>query len=330
VVKSDIFEYIEPFIDDILSGKNPFDRLISGVGSSPQRRDTENWGLDRINQRRLPLDGNGYGGPYTGQGVDVFVLDSGIRPTHSEFRSNDGTTTRASCSLNVVDKTSSTCPDGTGHGTHVAAIIGGRTYGVAPSARIRSVKVLDEKGFGVASWVMEALEHVIQQAAASSRPIVVNLSLGARDSAALNQAVDAAASVGIIVVASAGNEGINSCLKAPAGSTMAITVGAIADNDLASSYSNYGECVDIFAPGTDIISASNVDDDRSRSFTGTSQAAPHVTGVAALLLEQDPTRTPAAVWEKMKADATNDQLSLGGLFNNHNNQGSPNRLVMTP
>jgi aqualysin 1 len=329
VVYADIIEYIGPFIDDVLAGKNPFDRLINGIGSSPQTQETGSWGLDRINQRRLPLDGNGYGGPYTGNGIDVFVLDSGLRTSHDEFRNNDDTT-RASCSLNVVDKTSSVCTDGTGHGTHVAAIIGGRTYGVAPSVRLRSVKVLDAKGEGVASWVMEAIEHVVQQAALTTRPIVVNLSLGARDSEALNRAVDAAASAGIVFVASAGNEGMDACKKAPAGSAMAITVGATGNDDLVASYSNYGECVDIFAPGTDILSANGAGDDRGRTFTGTSQAAPHVAGVAALLLEQSPTLTPSGVWEKMQTDATASQLSLGGMFNNHHMNGSPNLLVMTP
>jgi subtilisin family serine protease len=330
VVRSDIFSFIDPFIDDIFAGRNPFDRLLGinnlGDNGSGISEPTTSWGLDRINQRRLPLDGNAYRGPYTGNGVDVYLLDSGISTSHNEFQG------RASCSLNVVDQTTTRCPDGTGHGTHVAGIIGGRTYGVAPSVQLKSVKVLDNNGDGYSSWVMEGLEHVIQQAGSSSnnnKPIVVNLSLGAHNSDALNQAVDAAAAAGVVFVASAGNDGINACRKAPAGSKLAITVGSISNDDTVDSFSNYGECVDIFAPGSNIESASAANDNQSRFMTGTSQAAPHVAGVAALLLEQNPNLSTQDVWEKMKNDATNSAISMG-FFSNHAMQGSPNRLVMTP
>lgn len=320
IVRSD---FIGEFVDDIVAGKNPFIRLF-GLNQRPQNVDEAvSWGLDRINQRTLPLDGNANLGPYTGSGVDVYILDSGIRTTHDEFQG------RAFCSLNVVDRQSTVCSDGTGHGTHVAGIIGGRTYGVAPGTRLHSVKVLDQNGEGYSSWVLEGLEHVVSRALQTTRPVVVNLSLGAKNSDALNAAVDAAAAVGVVFVVSAGNEGINACQKAPAGSEMAITVASLEKNDSPSSFSNYGSCVDIFAPGTEIVSASGQGDNRSRTMTGTSQAAPHVAGVAALYLERNPNLQPMDVWKEMTQDASNSVIAMG-LLSMHQLSGSPNRVVRVP
>jgi subtilisin family serine protease len=226
--------------------------------------------LDRINQQDLPLDNDTHQA-YSGAGVHVYILDSGIYPGHFEFQtqnSNNQSFSRAACSYNAFTRNNDNCFDGTGHGTHVAGTIGGRTLGVARSARLWSVKVLDAQGNGLASHVLAGIAHVVNQTLSmpslnttedpenhsnanknnrtAGRTVVVNMSFGGRTSEALNLAVTAAVASGIVFVTSAGNDGRPACRQSPASATDAITVAASNSRDRAAFYSNFGSCVDIF------------------------------------------------------------------------------------
>jgi Subtilase family len=231
---------------------------------------TYSWGMDRINQQDLPLDNDTHHN-YSGAGVHVYILDSGIYPNHSEFQTRNAKNqsfSRAACSYNAFTRNNDNCFDGTGHGTHVAGTIGGRTLGVARSARLWSVKVLDAQGNGLASHVLAGIAHVVNQTLSipslnatedpdnhsnannknrtAGRTVVVNMSFGGRTSEALNMAVSAAVASGIVFVTSAGNDGRPACRQSPASATDAITVAASNSRDRAALYSNFGSCVDIF------------------------------------------------------------------------------------
>lgn len=197
----------------------------------------------------------------------------------------------------------------------VAATVGGATRGVASEAKLFAVKVLDRKGIGTVSKVIAGIYHVVQQKErfGNNATVVANLSLGADPSGTMNFAVEAAVDAGVVFVVSAGNDKKPACLQSPASSTKAITVGAINKRDRISMYSNYGKCVDIYAPGTDIESAWNTDDTTTTALTGTSMAVPHVAGAAALYLEREPNLTPEQVWSVMKSDAAKGTLAIVGL-----------------
>lgn len=202
---------------------------------------TSLWGLDRINQKSLPLDNN-INHNFTGYGVDVYILDSGILSSHEQFTHGD----RAICSFNAIAKDNTDCYDGTGHGTHVAGSVGGTSYGVTKGVQLLAVKVLDSNGSGLASRVIAGIDHVVNKKKSRIRPTVVNMSFGGKQSLALNEAVDAAVEEGIVFVASAGNDARPACQQSPASSQLAITVGASNQRDRGALYSNFGKCIDIF------------------------------------------------------------------------------------
>jgi hypothetical protein len=257
-------------VDDTLSTNGSQDFWLSKRTGNVASTSTYSWALDRINQQDLPLDNDTHQA-YSGAGVHVYILDSGIYPGHSEFQtqnSNNQSFSRAACSYNAFTRNNDNCFDGTGHGTHVAGTIGGRTLGVARSARLWSVKVLDAQGNGLASHVLAGIAHVVNQTLSmpslnatedpenhsnanknnrtAGRTVVVNMSFGGRTSEALNLAVTAAVASGIVFVTSAGNDGRPACRQSPASATDAITVAASNSRDRAAFYSNFGSCVDIF------------------------------------------------------------------------------------
>ncbi|WP_433259910.1 S8 family serine peptidase [Actinosynnema sp. CS-041913] len=274
----------------------------SGVQPNPP-----SWGLDRIDQRDRPLD-NAYTYPNSGAGVHVYVIDSGIRTTHGDFGG------RATFDYNAVDTENSDCD---GHGTHVAGTVGGATVGVAKESRLHAIKVLDCEGSGTASGVIAGLDWV---ATNKVQPAVVNMSLGGLPHDLLDSAVRRTITAGITVVVAAGNDDADACEQSPARVAEAITVGSTNVDDARSSFSNYGTCTDLFAPGEEIFSTWNSGDDHGATLSGTSMASPHVAGVAALHLYANSGTAPQALQEAIVNTSTRDRVTSPGA-------GSPNRLL---
>ncbi|KAL4419731.1 hypothetical protein ABPG75_006829 [Micractinium tetrahymenae] len=290
------------------------------------------WGLDRVDQPRLPLDGE-YKYWNTGEGVHVYILDTGIRSSHEEFEYLDG---RAGSRASEVFAAPSLDPglaglDCEGHGTHVAAVVGGLQFGVAKGAALHAVRILDCSGNGVVSDVLLALDWLKTNA---QRPAIVSMSLGGEVQLQLDQAVHALTEEGIHVVVAAGNEDMSACDTSPAREPAAITVGAtdVQDRRLWLSEgkgSNYGECVDLFAPGTDILSAAGSADNAQQLRTGTSQAVPFVAGVIALVLQNSSDTSPPNMRRLLVNSASAGQLSevAGSGFASLAASASPDLLV---
>jgi subtilisin family serine protease len=257
------------------------------------------WGLDRIDQADLPLNGF-YSYNFTGAGVNLYVIDSGIRPTHSEFKG------RVQQMLNFVGTGSSILAnDCDGHGTHVAGIAAGTTYGVAKQANIYSLKILDCSGDGTVSDMIEAVDWV---AANRKLPAVINLSSGSGAHEAVDLAVRRAIAAGIVFVAASGNSNKLANDLSPGRVGEAITVGAIDQFDKRGYFSNYGSAVDLFAPGVDIVSAGHFTDVSTATMTGTSMSAPYVAGIAALYLQANPNASPREIHQLIVGRATRDKV----------------------
>ena len=285
------------------------------------------WNLDRLDQHAAtPLDGQ-YNPEATGKGVDVFIVDTGIRYTHEDLGG------RAKyAGLDVIDQlTGSTLKglDCQGHGSHVAGVVGGNTYGVAKGATLYSLRGLDCTGTGAVSGVVTALEYIANYP--SSNPKVISLSLGVDASAALDNGLrEVVNKHGITAVAAAGNNGLDSCNFSPASSGVTIDVGATDSGDEAASFSNTGACLDVFAPGKMIDSVGFGCDTCTKVMSGTSMACPHVTGYVAVLLELQPTLTPTQVLENIVAKSTKDAVRLNYVSDKNTAARTPNRLLYVP
>lgn len=257
--------------------------------------------LDRIDQPSLPLNGQFNPQGLNGSGVHVYILDTGLRTTHEEFAGRvgpgascvegpflDQPACKAGASANVTDSN--------GHGTHTAGSAVGWCYGVAKAATVHPVKIFDEGGSGSYSTIIAGMRWAMEDARRNGWPAVVSLSLGGPKSPAVDAAVGQLAAGGLVVVVAAGNEfGADACTGSPAGARAAITVASTGRTDDASSYSNVGRCVDIWAPGGNITSAGIASDTATKVLSGTSMATPHVAGVVALMLQANPAQTPAQV-----------------------------------
>ena len=267
------------------------------------------WGLDRIDQRDLPLN-NTYNYNQTGQGVHAYIVDTGVRATHQEF------TGRMGNGADFVGDGQGT-NDCNGHGTHVAGTTGGTTYGVAKLVTLHAVRVLNCQGSGTTSGVIAGVDWVTANHAS---PAVANMSLGGGVSTSLDNAVNSSINSGVSYAIAAGNSNANACNTSPARVAAANTVGATTSTDARSSFSNFGTCLDIFAPGSSITSAWNTSNTATNTISGTSMASPHVAGAIALYLQTNPGASPASVTQALVANSTPNKVTNPGT-------GSPNRLL---
>jgi subtilisin family serine protease len=267
------------------------------------------WGLDRVDQASLPLDGS-YTYPNTASSVHAYIIDTGILTTHSQFGG------RASSGYDFVDNDSD-ATDCNGHGTHVSGTVGGSTYGVAKAVKLVGVRVLDCAGSGTTAGVISGVNWVTSNAI---KPAVANMSLGGSASTSLDTAISNSIAAGITYGIAGGNDSANACNYSPARVSTAITVGATTSTDARASYSNYGSCLDIFAPGSSITSAWYTSTTATNTISGTSMATPHVVGVAALVLEANPSYTPAQVASYLTSNATSGVVTSPGT-------SSPNLLL---
>ncbi|MEV7286434.1 S8 family peptidase [Streptomyces sp. NPDC093252] len=268
------------------------------------------WGLDRIDQTSLPLSGTYTYPDSAGSGVTAYVIDTGVRITHQQIAG------RASYGYDAIDG-DTVAADGNGHGTHVATTIAGTTYGVAKSARIVAVRVLDNAGSGTTAGVIAGIDWVTRN---HSGPSVANLSLGGGASATLDTAVRNSIASGVTYAIAAGNSNLNAGSYSPARVTEGITVGATTSTDARASYSNYGTVLDLFAPGSSITAGWHTSDTATSTISGTSMATPHVAGAAAIYLAGHPGSTPAQVATALVNGSTPSKVTSPGT-------GSPNRLL---
>jgi subtilisin family serine protease len=273
------------------------------------------WPLDRIDQRELPLD-ESYTYATRAAGVTAYILDTGINIGHLEFGG------RARRGVNTVFLESSA--DCNGHGTHVAATVGGATYGVAKGVSLVSVKIADCRGSARLSGMLKGINWMVKDAAKSpGTPAVANMSIGGTRSHALEGAVIKAVAHGITFTVAAGNDGRDACSGSPAATPQALTVGATDAEDRWAAFSSHGRCVDIAAPGVAVVSAWKGSPTATARASGTSMAAPHVTGAAALVLASGRARTPAQVAEVLLHDAVPGRIT--GVP-----AGTPNLLLHVP
>lgn len=284
------------------------DQIIT-INSTTQANPT--WGLDRIDQSSSSLS-HSYTYPDAGSPVNVYVIDTGILTTHQQFGG------RASSGIDIVDNDSD-ATDCNGHGTHVSGTIGSQTYGVAKNAKLFAVRVLNCEGSGSISNVIAGVEWVT---AHHVKPAVANMSVGGGASQALDDAITASIEAGVTYVVAAGNDSTNACNGSPARVPRAITVGSTTSSDARSDFSNYGTCVSVFAPGSDITSTWYTSNTATNKISGTSMASPHVAGVAALYLAAHPSALPAEVKAALLAGSLSGKVSSAG-------SGSPNLLINT-
>ncbi|WP_371545749.1 S8 family peptidase [Streptomyces sp. NBC_00554] len=280
------------------------------VALDHSQKNPPTWGLDRIDQRGLPLNKSYTWPESAGKGVTAYVIDTGIRITHKDFGG------RASYGWDFVGN-DKTAKDGNGHGTHVAGTIAGTKYGVAKKTKVVAVRVLDNNGAGTTAQVIAGIDWVTKHA---RKPAVANISLGGYANAQLDAAVRNSIASGVTYAVAAGNDGLPAGLYSPARVKQALTVGASDRTDARASFSNTGAILDLFAPGVAITSASYASDTGKATYSGTSMASPHVAGAAALYLADHTRATPAQVGKALVKQAVPGKISGAGL-------GSPNRLL---
>ncbi|MDC4954542.1 S8 family peptidase [Acinetobacter baumannii] len=266
------------------------------------------WGLDRIDQKALPLN-SAYSYLQTGSGTTAYIVDTGILSSHQEFSG------RVLSGYTAISDGNGTT-DCNGHGTHVAGTVGGTTYGVAKSVNLVPIRILGCDGSGASSNVIAGLDWILKN---GKKPAVVNMSLGGATSSSLDSAVENLYNNGYVMVVAAGNSNTDACTSSPARVSKAITVAATDNTDTRASYSNYGSCVDIFAPGSQINSSWIGSNTATKILNGTSMATPHVAGVVAEMLQSTPTASPQTISTNLLNQASSNVVK--------NPSGSPNRLL---
>ena len=298
-------EQAERLADDPAVALVEEDQVVEAVAT----QSGATWGLDRIDQRDRPLSGT-YTYNYTGAGVHAYIVDTGIRASHVQF---SGRMSNGFTAINDGNGTN----DCNGHGTHVAGTVGGSTHGVAKGVTLHAVRVLGCTGSGSNSGVVAGIDWVRLN---HVKPAVANMSLGGGISSATDTAVANATAAGVVFVVAAGNSNADACGSSPARAPSAITVGSTTSSDARSSFSNWGTCVDIFAPGSSITSAWHTSTTATNTISGTSMASPHVAGVVALNLQQFGNRSVSTVTSSITGASTTGRLTGIG-------SGSPNRLL---
>ncbi|GEB50116.1 MULTISPECIES: S8 family peptidase [Streptomyces] len=275
-----------------------------------EQADPPSWGLDRIDTPELNLDKKYVYPDSAGEGVTAYIIDTGVRTTHKDFGG------RASSGFDAVDGDDD-ATDGNGHGTHVASTVAGEAHGVAKKADVVAVRVLDDNGSGTTEQVVSGIDWVTKNA---KSPSVANMSLGGGADEALDTAVQNSIKAGVTFAVAAGNESSDAGNSSPARVPEALTVGATDNTDAQADFSNYGEVVDLYAPGVDITGAWNSGDDATDTISGTSMASPHVAGAAAVYLAGHKDATPDAVSKALTEGASKDVVGNPG-------PGSPNLLL---
>lgn len=266
------------------------------------------WGLDRIDQKALPLN-SAYSYLQTGSGTTAYIVDTGILSSHQQFSG------RVLSGYTAISDGNGTT-DCNGHGTHVAGTVGGSTYGVAKNVNLVPIRILGCDGSGASSNVIAGLDWILKN---GKKPAVVNMSLGGDASTSLDSAVENLFDNGYVMVVAAGNSNTDACSASPARVSKALTVAATDSTDTRASYSNYGSCVDIFAPGSQINSSWIGSNTATKVLNGTSMATPHVAGVVAEMLQSTPTATPQTISTNLLNQASSNVVK--------NPSGSPNRLL---
>ena len=282
--------------------------------------------LDRVDQRQLPLNGL-YNPIGNGEGADIYILDTGINYQHKEFGN------RAKYAgfdpMDVYLSENRNGRDCYGHGTHVASNAAGATYGAAKKANIYSVRVLDCTNRGPWSTTLEGLDYVMRVIPERGRPAVVSMSLSGSFTRSVNDAVQSLYSSGVPVVVAAGNDRSDACSETPASAPDVITVAGSANNDGLYFATNYGSCVDIFAPGDRILGADYLCSDCSQFLSGTSFAAPIVSGAIAILLQRKPRLTPDDIFSELQSLSVTNALDFSVIPSNFRTR-TPNRALFIP
>lgn len=299
--------------------------IVTHAESDAFAADTVPWNLDRLDQHMKVLD-QSYNPEGDGKDVDIYIIDTGVRATHKDlvgrvFYSG----------FDAVDHLTGSNNQGTdcnGHGTHCAGTAAGSVHGVAKKANIYNLRALNCEGTGAVSGIVMGIDKIVQQKleGGAGRPVVISQSLGVKQSDSLNGAIQRATEAGITCVGAAGNQGAYSCDYSPASATMGIAVGATDQNDDVTIFTNTGECTTIMAPGTSITSASHRCDTCTKTMSGTSMAAPHAAGYAAIALSQNPRMTPLEVKERMIAQSTKEVVKMSSIASERSHI-TPNRLL---
>ncbi|MGP3984722.1 S8 family peptidase [Streptomyces sp. KR80] len=292
----------DPAVDRVFQDKRV--SLVADQTNPPS------WGLDRIDQAKLPLDKKYTYPDSAGSGTTVYVIDTGVRITHQDFGG------RASHGFDAVDN-DNTADDGHGHGTHVASTAAGTAHGVAKKAKVVAVRVLNDQGSGSTAQVVAGIDWVTKN---HSGPSVANMSLGGGVDPALDSAVQKSIASGVTYAVAAGNSNANAERFSPARVAEALTVGSTTNSDARSNFSNWGQRLDVFAPGSSITGAWRTSDTATNTISGTSMASPHVAGAAAVYLAGHTSATPAQVAQALTNGATSDVVTSPG-------SGSPNKLL---
>lgn len=299
--------------------------IVTHAESDVIAEDAIPWNLDRLDQRERSLD-QSYNPEGDGRDVDIYIIDTGVRATHQELA---GRVYYAG--FDAVDHLTGSTMQGrdcNGHGTHCAGTAAGNTHGVARKANIYNLRALNCEGTGAVSGIVMGIDRIVKQKleGRTGRPVVISQSLGVKKSDSLNGAIRKATEAGITCVGAAGNQGAYSCDYSPASATMGIAVGATDQGDDVTIFTNTGECTTIMAPGTQITSASHKCDTCTKTMSGTSMAAPHAAGYAAIVLSEKPHMTPAEVKQKMITQSTKGSVVMSSIASTRAHS-TPNRLL---